>query len=146
VSSKALDIRNQIMTIIQGVQLDGEPAFTEVIGHPRGQFDSEPAVRVLPSDQTSEDTTFGQSDRTVSFIVRTHLKSTDAGEEFDRMYELTDLLIDRLDKADYANELSGFNVFQMETTRGTWFEEDSQAGPILSCDLNVAVKYSKDNA
>lgn len=145
-SSKALDIRDQLKTIIENVQLEGEPAFAGVIGHPRGQFDKQPMVRILPNDQTSENATFGQSDRTVSFIVRTHLKATDEGTEFDVMYELTDLLIDRLDQADHNNELDNFNVFFIETTRGVWFEEESQAGPILSCDLNVAVKYSKDNA
>ena len=37
----------------------------------------------------------------VSYIVRTHVEAKDDGSEIDYMYDLTDLIIDALDSADF---------------------------------------------
>lgn len=148
-SSKALAIKDGLVEIIAAIQLDGQAAFTEVKGHPRGQFDGFPSVRVLPGDQLTQKESFSENERTVAFTVRTHLPATNDGSEFDHMYKLTDLIIDTLDSADFYGQLDAalpdVGAWILNATRADWFDEDSQEGPILSCDLEVQVKYSKDN-
>ena len=142
-------IKDQLITIIQGITYEGEPAFTEVRGHPRGEFDSYPSVSILPGEQLSTKWEQGANNRNPMYIVRTQLKATNEGTEFDYMYDLTDLIIDTLDTADYNGEISldalGVHALILNTTRADWFEADSQAGPLLMCDINVGVEYSKDN-
>lgn len=142
-------IKDGLIAILQAIQYQGEPAFTEVRGHPRGEFDSYPSVSVLPGDQATEKVAYGQNDRTPSYIIRTQLKATNDGTEFDYMYELTDLIIDALDSADFDGVLSAAPdvppVNILNASRADWFEGDSQAGPLLICDVDVSVEYSKDN-
>ena len=144
-SSKALLARNAIIDLLETVQLDGEPAFAAVQGDPYGAYDKTPIVRVLPASQDSNTAAYRTTDRTVNFNVRTTLpmKRTD---EFDRLYTLTDLIIDALDQADAADTFSGtLGTYMMTTTHGDWFEESSESGPMLTAEINVSVAYSKNN-
>ena len=143
--SKARDIKNALVGLIEPLQLDGETAFVEVKGHPRGEFDGFPSVRVLPADVSSENVAFGENDRTVSFTVRTHLPVKTDGSEFDRMYELTDLLVDALEQADFDNTLqSQVGTYILTASRGTWMDVSTQSGVVLQCDIDVDVSYSKE--
>jgi hypothetical protein len=146
--SKSKAIKDALVTLLSGLSLNGEPAFTAVKGNPRGEFDGFPSVRVLPGDQSTDKGAVGQNDRTVNYIVSTHVPTTATGTEFDYMYDLTDLIIDSLDQADFDNTLnltdSGIDTYILNCSRGDWFDTDSQAGPLLSCEVNVEVKYSKN--
>lgn len=144
--SKSKDIKNAIVTMLTDLQLDGEPAFIQVKGHPRGEFDGYPSARVLPGDQTTAKGAYGQNERTPAFIIRFHVLATNTGVEFDRMYELTDLVLDTLDTEDYSGDfIPTLAAEELNASRGDWYDEDSAAGPILTCDVSVAVSYSKDN-
>lgn len=143
--SKGKDIKDAIIALVEGIQLDGEPAFLEVKGHPWGQFDGYPSVRVLPADQSTEKGAFGQNDRTVSLSIRTHLPVSESGSEFDQMYVLTDLIMDALDVADFNNTFSGsLGTYVLNASRGAWQEDDTQSGPVIACDIDVDVSYSKN--
>lgn len=144
-ASKTRDIRDALVGLIQPLQLDGESAFVEVKGHPNGQFDGFPSVRVLPLDIDREKGAFRQVDPTVAFTVRTHVPEKDDGSDFNYMYELTDLLMDALDEADATDALhETLDSYNMSAARGSWGYEDTQEGVVLFAEINVAVTYSKD--
>lgn len=140
-------IKNALIAVLEAAQLNGEPAFTKVIGHTEGEFDSYPLLRVLPGDQSSEKATQSQNDQTVRFIARTTVP-LDAGDGFDYMYDLTDLIMDTVNEADFADTLSAkdptIKAHMMLADRGDWQAFDTQAGSMLACDVNVEVTYSKD--
>lgn len=143
-ASKSLDIKNALVSLLQAVQLDGETAFTEVRGHTRGEFNGYPSIRVLPLDVSNEQGAQSQMDKTVAFSVRTHLPIGD-GSEFDRMYILTDLILDTIDQADNDDDLrAALGTNLMSATRGLWGEMETQRGVVLYADINVEVSYSKD--
>ncbi|MCF8783196.1 hypothetical protein [Rhodococcus ruber] len=145
-TSKSKDIKDALVTLLTGLQLDGEPAFAQVKGHPRGEFNSYPAARVLPDDQSTQKGAQGQNDRTVNLLVRLHVESDKDASEFDKMYILTDLVLDALDSEDYdGNFVDTLQAEELNATRGDWFDTDGPAGPILACDIAVAVSYSRDN-
>jgi len=145
-ASKSKTIKNALITLLKGLQLNGEAAFVAVKGHPRGSFDGFPQVRVLPGDQTTEKGAYGQNDRTVSLTARVHIPYTDDGSEFDYMYELTDLILDALDTEDYSGSFNSDNgTYVLNTQRGDWFDEDTPTGPVLTCEVSVDVSYSKDD-
>jgi hypothetical protein len=147
--SKIRSIKDALVTLLSGIHVDGEPAFVEVKGHPRGEFDGYPGVRVLPRKPIdNEKGAMAEQDRTNSFIVRVHMPSTDEGGEFDKMYDLTELIIDTLDQADQDDALneidSSIGTYLLNTTGGDWFEQNTQAGLVIMADINVEVGYSKE--
>ena len=143
--SKAKDIKNQLVTLIQGLQLDGEQAFVDVQDNSIGKFDGYPSVQVLPGRQDTEKAAQNQNDRTVVFEVRTHVEPQEDGSEFDYMYELSDLLIDSLDQADADNTFqAAIGTYILNATQGDWDYIDGPAGPVLVFVINVEVSYSKD--
>lgn len=145
--SKSKDIKNALVALLQGLQRDGEPAFQEVKGHPRGTYEGFPAARVQPGDQTTSKGAHGQNDRTVNLTIRVLVEATDTGAEFDQMYELTDLVLDALDTADYQGDfIESLDAEELNASRGDWFDMNSQStGPLLACDITVGVEYSRDN-
>lgn len=144
--SKARDIKNQLVTLIQGLQLDGEQAFVDVQDNSIGKFDGYPSVQVLPGRQDTDKAAQNQNDRTVVFEVRTHVEPQEDGSEFDYMYELSDLLIDSLDQADADNTFqAAIGTYILNATQGDWDYIETPAGPVLVFVINVEVSYSKDN-
>lgn len=142
-------IKDALKEVLEDVEYKGQPAFVAVKGSPDDEFDGYPSIRVLPGDQASERSTQSQNDQTVRYIVRTHVEyGSDSEAAFDHMYDLTDLIIDTLNEADFANKLQEIDedipTFMMNADRGDWFDSDTQAGVVLMCDVNVEVTYSKD--
>jgi hypothetical protein len=142
-ASKSKDIRDGIISVIEPIQRDGEDAFMDVLGHTHGQFDSFPSVRVLPVQVDPERAAYRQSDRTVAFIARTYVEVKNDGSDFDMMYELTDLIVDALEKADADNTFhQDLATYQMAVSQGEWSEEETQSGTLLMADVNIEVTYS----
>lgn len=144
-ASKSRDIRDALVTRLATVQKDGAVAFTEVVGFEGNAFDGYPSVRVLPLDLNNEKGSSYEMDRTVGFIVRTHVPAVQDGSDYAAMYELTDLIVDSLDEADVDNTFqAAIGTYILSTTRGSWTYEDSGTGVVLCADINVEVSYSKD--
>jgi hypothetical protein len=147
--SKSKAIKNALVEILSNCELNGEPAFTDVKGHPRGEFDGYPSVRVLPGDQSNRKASQGQNDRTPAYVVRTHVPIQDDGSEIDYIYDLTDLILDTLDTADFENQLNELDptigTFILTADRGDWLPVETPTGVVQACDINVEVSYSKDN-
>ncbi|PPG60261.1 hypothetical protein [Rathayibacter sp. AY1C5] len=145
--SKSLDIRNALRSRLQAIQLDDEPAFTEVSGIPFGEFDSYPSARILPSVQDNEKAAFRQNDRTPSWVIRTYLPFGAADQEAstDKMYVLMDAIFDALDEADQDNTFQeAIGTYILAVDRGEWSVDETAVGVVLYADINVEVSYSKD--
>src|SRR3712207_5800168 len=95
-------IKNAVVTVLSGITLDtgtgSEPAFAQVLDNTVGEFDGYPSVRVLPGDLDNQNGAWSVQDRGTAFIVRVHEQLEDTPEAesatYDRMYDLTDLIID----------------------------------------------------
>jgi len=143
--SKSRDIRDALISVITPLQLDGEQAFMEVVGHEAGAYDKYPTVRVLPIDVSNTKGAQSQNDRTVVFTVRTHVEMAEDGSDYNQMYPLTDLIIDALDEADQGNTFqSSIGTYIMNVTRGDWQYLGVPSGVALVADINVEVSYSKN--
>lgn len=153
---KSKHIKNALITVISAITYDkgsgAEPAFVEVVGNTLGEFNGYPSVRVLPGDVTTDKAAVSINERTISFVIYTHLplEGTAIGEAatYDQMYDLTDLIIDTLDRGDFIGALNTadatIGTFILNATRGDWTVDDSKGGVILTVAINVDVKYSKD--
>lgn len=82
--------------------------------------------------------------------VHLPLESTAATESatYDKMYDLTDLILDCLDEGDFDNSLSAIDstigVHFLDAQRGDWIVNTSKGGAILICLIDVNVRYSKN--
>lgn len=149
-------IKDALVTILSGIEYEKtagnlEDAFVSVKGYAFGEFDGFPAVRILPGQVDKERGSMSQDDRSVAFVVRVHVeREQDTSEEHDinHVYDLTDLIMNRLDGADFHNTLEQVDptigTYMLECQRGEWSEVTSSVGALLMCDVDVSVSYSKD--
>lgn len=151
---KVRSIKNAIMQLISNLQYEGEPAFTTVTDNTSDDFDSYPAVRVLPSPNLidNEIGTMPQNDRTVRFNIVVHESLEDPtriqSTVIDHMTDLADLLLDTFDIGDFDDSLKDIDQtignYMMSVPNVTLDPVDSKAGALLMLVLTVEVKYSKD--
>lgn len=149
ISKRVKDALKQLLT---EQQVDGHPAFSAVLDSTRGEFASYPAVRVLPADVTNTQAATAENDRVQQFTVRVTLplENNPAGEAatIDRMYDLTDLIIDTIESGDHLGRMSQIDptveVLIMTASRGDWSKDQSKVGLIMMCDVAVSVTYSRE--
>ena len=151
-------IKNALMSILSDIEYDAgsgsEPAFTQVVDNTSTEFESYSSLRVLPGDLDTNKASVAENDRTVSYVVYVHLpleaKPVSESATYDKMYDLTDLIIDRLDVGDYDNALNTSDptvgTHFLDAERGDWIVNTSKGGAILICQVNVNVRYSIDLA
>lgn len=149
-------IRNALVSVIAGIQVDTGAgpgnAFAEVVGDTATEFDSYPSVRVLPRDLANDKAAVATSNRTQALIARVHLplenKEVVPLAVIDQMFDLTDLLLDELDEADFISALNTYditlNTYLLNATRAGWTVGPSGSGVIISCDVNIDIEYSKE--
>jgi hypothetical protein len=155
-NSQAKRIKNALKTLLSGIQYDAgsgnEPAFVSVLDNTTGEFDGYPSLRVLPGDLDTEKASVAENERTAAYVIYVHLplEATPAteGATYDKMYDLTDLILDCLDEGDFDNSLTAIDstigVHFLDAQRGDWLVNDSKGGAILICRIDVQVRYSKN--
>jgi hypothetical protein len=152
-------IKDGLIQILQGITygdpdpLTGvlQPAFVQVMDNTKDEFEGYPSVRVLPNVLTSATADNIDVDHTVSFAVIMHfpLSSPTNVESatYNQMYDLTDLIIDTTEHADYIGKLSTidptFTNWIMSVKQATWRVASGKTGAMLLCNVNVEVSYSK---
>lgn len=148
--------KDALVGILSAIDYDGgngaEPAFVSVVDNTKDEYDAYPVLRVLPGHIDDQKGATGQNDRTVNFMLIGHLPLEDVATvpsvTFDQMYNLTDLIIDQLDNADFDNQLQTIDpsipTFLLNVTRGDWTTEPTKAGAQLTWNIDVEVSYSKD--
>lgn len=155
-SGKSKRIKNALMAILTAIQYDAgggtEAAFTSVIDSTKDEFDGYPVLRVLPGHIDDTKGAVGQNDRQVNFMLLGHLPledvSTVPAASFDKMYDLTDLIIDTLDEGDFTDALNNedgtLGTWLMNVSRGDWTTVNTKAGAQLTWNIDVTVSYSKE--
>lgn len=153
---KSRVIRDALVTELTQVQYLGEPAFMEVSGSTKGQFKGYPAMRVMPGRFANDATGMGETERTVTFdgIVHIEVESNGDSEDdplqdaIDKMLDLTELIADQLDDADFNNRLDdhepGLNALQISTETIDWDFLAGDAGTMLLFVVRMSVRYSKE--
>lgn len=154
-NGKSKRIKNALMEMLSGIKYDAGPgpedAFVIVTDSTKEEFDGYPVLQVLPDAPSNEKAAMGQNDRGLNLVLRTHLplEETEEGSPtIDKMYDLTDLILDTLDEGDFDNALNEsdptLGTWILDANRGIWEPIQTAAGVVMLCDINVEVKYSKD--
>lgn len=148
---QARKIRDAVMTILSGIQYNGEPAFVDVVSSATDQFDGYPSVAVLPNGQTSINADNVSYEHTIKFasIMFFELSDPDvvSSAQYDHMLDLSDLIHDAVEQADNSNELDAIDPtisnFMMNATNFTWTVATGTVGSMLLAELDIEVSYSK---
>ena len=149
-------IKDALITILSGISYDTgagpEPAFVNVLDNTKDEFEGYPSVRVLPNNIISTTITNVEKDHVVSFAVIMHFPLNSPYEVestvYNRMYDLTDLIIDTTEHADYVGQLTKndplIQNWMMNVTSVRWHIANGKSGSLLLCNMNIDISYSKD--
>jgi len=140
---KLKDIKTTIVADLTALQYGDETAFAEVVSDTRATFNSYPAARVILNGQPNEISTNKQNERTAEYLIISYVQyeANDANAEgaaFDIGYDLTDLVIDKLDALQ-----PGFTVITQPTQAG-WEILETEAGNVLGIMATARIRYSHD--
>lgn len=105
------DLRDEIVTELQAIQIEGADAFQEVVTKPVGTFAGYPAAVVLPSEVMSDYITVAQNQRGYGFMVDIQVNLTHAAqwdEAVNNSMALIDAVLDRLDQTVDLNGKADF--------------------------------------
>lgn len=145
-ASRSRTIRDSLVTLFEGMQLDGEPAFQQVKTHSKGKYEGFPFAVIIPDDVDNQPWSMGEHERSMQFSAIVGIEVKDDGSDIDQMLDLSDVIIDSIDKADHDG---GFNVengaYDLQAKRGEWDVKDLGAGPILIFLVHIAVTYGSDD-
>ncbi|MEC5150872.1 hypothetical protein [Cryobacterium sp. GrIS_2_6] len=149
-------IKDALVAILSGITYDtgagAEPAFVSVLDNTKDEFEGYPAVRVLPNTIASTTSSNSSKDHVVSFAVIMHFPLNSPSEIesdiYNRMYDLTDLIIDTTEHSDYIGKLSTIDPliqnWMMDVTSVRWHIASGKSGSLLLCNMNIDISYSKD--
>jgi hypothetical protein len=97
---KYKDLRNELVTVLSGVQLSDAPAFKEIVTAPKEKFAGIPAATVVPASVESDVYSVGENLRAYGFDIYLHypIENGDTwADSIDVMLELVDAVLDALD-------------------------------------------------
>jgi hypothetical protein len=148
-------IKDGLVQILQGITYDtgagAEPAFVQVLDNTKDEFEGYPSLRVLPNNISSASADNADKNHTVSFAIIMHFPLSSPTDiestTYNRMYDLTDLIIDTLEHDDYIGQLSkidpSFVNWIMDIKQGSWRVATGKTGALLLCSINAEISYSK---
>ncbi len=137
-------VKNALKALLAQIKYDSgsgeQDAFVSVLGSTEGQFEGYPALRILPGDVTTEKTDTAVNDRTLVYVLRVHLPLEDTAEAseatYDHMYDLTDLIIDTLDRGDYTGALRACLTWMVDELPGVvrpWANDSGRSWCPMGC-------------
>lgn len=147
---KSRTIKDALVTVLSGIQYQGEPAFVNVTDSTAEQFDGYPSVRLLPGSIENTKGSMAQMDRAVEYQAVIHMKLEDVeniqSDVIDQIYDLTDLVIDALDEADFDDSLREQvgGSYLLRADRAEWDVVDSKAGALIMLVVTITAEYSKN--
>lgn len=132
------NIRGEIVSILEALQLSGGDAFVAVSTNPTAKFSGWPAATVVPAEVEAEYSTNAQNKRSYGFNVYLQFAVKDSWETaIDTMLELIDACMDALDQTIDLNGKANF----LRAVPATWDLETSAQDLVLVATLHVvAVK------
>lgn len=139
-------IKNALITGLSDLQAtENGTKVQEVRGSSLYAFNSYPAIRVLPNDVTVETETNRSNQRDAQFTLLVHIEvedkeSANAEEEaYDTMYDLQDIILNKLDSLDWINDL---NILKCQGKYGGYEWLEMKAGLNLVFRIDVVASYS----
>lgn len=144
-------IKDALVTIAQGIQYNGEPAFVSVLDNSQDEFEGYPSLVILPNQIGVSDVDNVDRDHTVSYTAIMHWPLSGPAvvpqDVFNQMYDLTDLVLYALEHGDYSGELSQIDdqiqSWMLNTTQARWYNGQSKSGALLLCAFNIEVSFSQ---
>lgn len=151
---KVKDIKNSIVTLLEGLQYGDETAYGQVVSDTRVTFETYPAARVIMNGQPNEVSTNKQNERTPEFLIISYFQYEQTPEgatvneaeaaAFDLAYDFNDLVIDALDNLQPKDASNNpFTVITNPAQAG-WEILETDAGNVLSIMATVGIRYSHD--
>src|SRR4051794_34936536 len=106
--------KNALKAIMEAITYDtgagAEPAFVQVVGSTEGVFDAYPVLRIFPGRLDTQKASVDENERTLVFTLRVLLPLEETAQAssatYDYMYDLTDIILDTLDKGDFHGALT----------------------------------------
>lgn len=115
----------------------------EVAGSTTYAFEKFPAARVLPNDVDLSTETNRSNERASAFTILIHIEleeKPDSEEDaYDTMYDLQDIVINKLDSFDWTNTL---NILKTQATYGGYEILEMKTGLNLVFRIDVTATYS----
>jgi hypothetical protein len=133
------DIRNEVKSILEPIQLGGSTAFTEVTTNPTNKFEGYPAASVMPARVDSEFITVAQNQRAygITIFMYVAIDQEDWSTAIDNTIDLIDAVLDALDQSIDLNGKADFlRAVPMEFDT----EETGQGLCLVSSIYAVAIK------
>jgi hypothetical protein len=155
--SRTRRIKDALISILEGIQYDvgngPEPAFSAVLDNTHNDVEGSPVARVLPGRGIKVSTGSNtQKDYQVPFsvIISWPLEDPSDIEQslYDRMYDITDLILEKVAAEDYIGELSTIDPqiinWRMDVSGTNWRLAAGRGGALLLCEVQIEVTYSQD--
>lgn len=148
-------IRDGIVTILNSISYNNEPAFKSVTNNTADQFDGYPVARVLPNKMANTTADSESYDHAPSFtvIITWPLADPNVIEEdlFNAAMDYVDLVVDTVEHADRIDALvqnDGTLPWNfMDVTQAVWDSvRGKTGGALLAVFITVEVTYSKNAA
>lgn len=149
-------LKNALVSLIQTIQYDAgsgpEQAFQLVTTDPKAAFDQEPYCYVHRTKTTSKVVQTGSNDRTVNFgaVIVLSLENDQRTQQqtYDYMDDLTELVQNSLDNADFTDALSQYqsavNTYIVTAQTSEPVAAESNGGAVLINTIDIAIKYIFD--
>ncbi len=149
-------LKNALVSLVQTITYDTgsgpEQAFQLVTTDPKAEFDQEPYCFVHRVKTQSKLVQTASNDRTVTFtlVVVLSLENGQRTQQqtYDYMDDLTELVQNTLDTADFTDALSSYqnivNTYIVAAETNTPVPGQSKGGLVLLNTIDVAIKYVYD--
>lgn len=160
--SKQRAIKDALVTMLAAIQLDAgtgaEDAFALVTDDPSKDFDTGyPYLLVFPADTQDEHVVTDESQRIVGYTLimlipledkdNSYAGSTGQLAAYNKMYDLSELVLDALDIGDWHSSLnqidSSLGTLMVNSSRSGISVGDAKGGSVLICSIDVGVMYTK---
>lgn len=137
------DIKNELVTVVSGVQKDGQAAFEFVVGKGQTDFNGYPSVSITPAPGgiESDYSTNVHNHRRYLFDIHiinpiedTDIATYDA--RTDELMDLVDLVLDALEATVDLNNVVDF----IDPVPTRFFETSTARGPALVAPVRVVAR------
>lgn len=134
-------LRDSLYTLVQGVELNGSPAFGQVSKEPLSQFTSVPAATIVPAEVPSEIETTHSNLRQYGFNIHLHYpldQDEPWGDAIDTLLDVADATLDALDKSQNLNN----QALALLAASLDWDVASSGDKLQIFCTISVVAKVS----
>lgn len=147
--STARSIKDALVTLLEGITYNAEPAFGLVTDDPSLEANQEPFALVYPAPSTSKVVVVGEQDRTTCFDIFVTL-SLENGQRtqvqtYNLMYDLTELIQNCLDVGDFNDSLNAIDtslsINLMTAESSTFYPAKTDTASVLMCQVKVCITW-----